>query len=386
MSTFSDYTSLTTPAATDALLINDIDGSDYTTKQITVANLMKAVTDGLVTPLASAKVIVGDAGGQAAAVTLTGDCTMANTGAISIGADKVAATELGVTAGTAAASKALVLDGSKGIATITSATITTLTAPTVNATDIDAGASGTAGTVDVFPTTGSKGKLSLAAVDSAADHTVTISNASHGQASVYTIPDVGAATGYLWSFAAAQTAAGVVSRADLVQDALASYPIPFPLVRAADGAALGIADTGDSGDHYLAFSANTWKLMGNSPSSNTQTDVSLFQFALPPEFDDGETVTVRVNGEYTTIGDTQTLDLECYKVNKTDASVGSDICATNIQTLTATDAAFDFTITPTGLVGGDLLNLKLTTVFEDNNGTVGEAEINSIEAMLDIKG
>src|SRR5574343_1785285 len=37
----------------------------------------------------------------------------------------------GVTAGTATASKALVLDSSKGIATITSATITTLTTTTI---------------------------------------------------------------------------------------------------------------------------------------------------------------------------------------------------------------------------------------------------------------
>ncbi len=43
----------------------------------------------------------------------------------------------GVTAGTAAASKALVLDGSKGISTITSATITTLTSTTVNATTLN---------------------------------------------------------------------------------------------------------------------------------------------------------------------------------------------------------------------------------------------------------
>lgn len=40
----------------------------------------------------------------------------------------------GVTPGTATASKAVVLDGSKGISTITSATITTLTSTTVGAT------------------------------------------------------------------------------------------------------------------------------------------------------------------------------------------------------------------------------------------------------------
>ena len=44
------------------------------------------------------------------------------------------------TKGTAEASKALVLDASKGISTITSATITTLTATTVNATNINVGA------------------------------------------------------------------------------------------------------------------------------------------------------------------------------------------------------------------------------------------------------
>lgn len=44
----------------------------------------------------------------------------------------------GVTAGTAAASKALVLNSSKGISTVTSATITTLTATDVNTTNVTA--------------------------------------------------------------------------------------------------------------------------------------------------------------------------------------------------------------------------------------------------------
>lgn len=48
----------------------------------------------------------------------------------------------GVTAGTATASKAVVLDGSKGIATITSATITTLTATDVNTTNVTLAAGG----------------------------------------------------------------------------------------------------------------------------------------------------------------------------------------------------------------------------------------------------
>lgn len=63
-------------------------------------------------------------------------------GSLFIGGNALSSTELGfvdgVTAGTAAASKALVLDSGKGIATITSATITTLTSTTVNATTVAA--------------------------------------------------------------------------------------------------------------------------------------------------------------------------------------------------------------------------------------------------------
>lgn len=78
--------------------------------------------------------------------------------------------------------------------TFTTITATTGNITTVNATNIDAGASGTAGSVDVFPTTASKGKLIIAAVDNDADTNVTISNAAMGQATVISFPDPGAAT------------------------------------------------------------------------------------------------------------------------------------------------------------------------------------------------
>lgn len=180
--------------------------------------------------------------------------------------------------------------------------------------------------------------------------------------------------------------AGSIERDKLLQEAAELYPIPLHSLRAADGATLGVADTEDSGDHYLVVSSNTWALQGNSPNSDTQTDVSVFQFALPPEYDDGETITLRVNGLYTADGDTKTLDAEVYLVDQSDGSVGSDICATGIKTLTASAVDYDFTVTPTSLVGGDLLNVKITTAFEDSDGTDGEAKINAVSVVLDVKG
>lgn len=56
----------------------------------------------------------------------------------------------GVTAGTAAASKALVLDAGGAISTITSATITTLTSTTVNATTLNGTVKGVGGAVSAI--------------------------------------------------------------------------------------------------------------------------------------------------------------------------------------------------------------------------------------------
>jgi hypothetical protein len=61
--------------------------------------------------------------------------------------------------------------------------------------DLDLGSSGTAGSLDVFPATAAKGKLSFVAADSAGDTTTTVTNASQAGARTYTIPDAGARLG-----------------------------------------------------------------------------------------------------------------------------------------------------------------------------------------------
>ena len=128
-----------------------------------------------------------------------------------------------------------------------------------------------------------------------------------------------------------------------------------------------------------------YKLFGNSPNSDTQTDTSIFQFILPQEYVDAATVVVRINALFTSDGDTKTLDLVCREAAEA-GTVGADINSTTIKTLTASATNFEFTITPTALVSGDRLMCEFVTVFEDSNGTVGEAQINSIQVLLDVKG
>jgi len=91
---------------------------------------------------------------------------------------------VGITNGTVAASKAAVVDTNKDIGDFRN----------LDAVNFDAGASGTAGSVDVFPTTDSKGKLIISCDDQDGNTNVTLKPAGMAQASVVSIPDPGAAT------------------------------------------------------------------------------------------------------------------------------------------------------------------------------------------------
>lgn len=70
-------------------------------------------------------------------------------------------------------------------------------ATAISGGNIQAGLSGTAGYLASFPGTASKGSLRVTAVANTGDTLVTLSNAAHGQASVYSIPDCGATTANL---------------------------------------------------------------------------------------------------------------------------------------------------------------------------------------------
>lgn len=78
---------------------------------------------------------------------------------------------------------------------------------TVSGGDVDCGSSGAAGTVDIFPATASKGKVSLTAANSTGDTTTTIVNAEQAGARTYTIPDAGASSSFVM-LAGEQTLSG----------------------------------------------------------------------------------------------------------------------------------------------------------------------------------
>lgn len=106
---------------------------------------------------------------------------------------------------------------------------------TARITNIDLGVSGTPGSLDIFPTTASKGKLSITAADSAGDTTTAIVNASQSGARTYTIPDAGASASFVMT-AGSQTVGGTKTFSSIplgVSDAVCVY---IPIISAQAGA------------------------------------------------------------------------------------------------------------------------------------------------------
>lgn len=251
-----------------------------------------------------------------------------------------------------------------------------------NASDADGVAS-----LWIYPTTATKGTLRLTATANSADKYVSITNAAHGQDTVYTIPDIGQATGNVVLLKASQTTAGELKRADFTEDALAICKgIPINSIMAADGAPLAITET--AGDHYLYLNANVIQLRGEEAISETETSISYFQVVLPENYVSAGDVTVRIpcqiDGAGTNNG--STVDLEVYE--QASGAVGADICATAAQTFAAKTTWYnkDFSVTAAGLVAGDILNCKLTTSVIENGGSALAFYADPPKILLDVKG
>ncbi len=188
------------------------------------------VTPTMIQDMTNGKIIIGVTATPNVAVVMSGDVTMDETGDVTL-ASSIAVTnlDLGLSAGGAGSLDIFPTGGTLGklrfeaadssgdtVTTIVNASqagTRTYTIPDALAstefvmlvggqspvfTDVDAGtASGTAGSVDIFPGTGARGKLSITCAISAGDTTTTIVNTSQGGARIYTIPDAGASSTFL---------------------------------------------------------------------------------------------------------------------------------------------------------------------------------------------
>ena len=131
----------------------------------------------------------------------------------------------------------------------------------------------------------------------------------------------------------------------------------LPDAPAGDGGALGLGDAAGS-------------VVTGTATNNTAAEESAhFVFPLPAEYVSGGAITMRLRGKVSANRDTaQTLVVV---VKKMSDALGGDLNATSLQTVTTSYANYDFTITPTGLVAGDILYVEILMSMDDSDGGTG---------------
>jgi len=184
-----------------------------------------------------------------------------------------------------------------------------------------------------------------------------------------------------------------IPRSSLTQDVLAEFSVPFTECRVHDAITTLLPSAGATDDLGLyggTFGTNSPKLStGDLKAAGATTRYARFQVVLPAEYDAAQTLKLRASaGMETTVADnTATVDFEVYKSDR-EAGVGSDLCTTAAQSCNSlTFADKDFTIDPTGLAAGDVLDVRVALAVNDAaTGTVVQATIGEIQLLADIKG
>jgi len=172
----------------------------------------------------------------------------------------------------------------------------------------------------------------------------------------------------------------------ILEDEEAIFPINYVDFLAADGADLVIAET--AGDFYRYINTDVFSIVGEVANNETETSIGWFVAKLPDNYKSGGTLKLRLKNQLFGAGTSgaSTLDLNVYKKDG-EGATGADICAT--AAITPTKGAWqtsDFTVTPTGLVAGDQLTVKVTGVVVESATADLQIELDGIAVVCDVIG
>ena len=185
-------------------------------------------------------------------------------------------------------------------------------------------------------------------------------------------------------------AAAAIARTKLAQEALVPFRIPLVQFRVFDAFQTNLPGTAANDDMALISGTHATAapmLEGKvATGSATETNKARVTFQLPAEYDDGQTITLRLHCR-TSGGQgegTKTIDAIVVS-NDEDGTVSGDIVTTSVITVNDTFTDRDFTITPTGLASGEELDILLISVIQDA-GVDGKFQCAFVELLLDIRG
>ena len=182
--------------------------------------------------------------------------------------------------------------------------------------------------------------------------------------------------------------AAAIARTKLATDTTQKYALD---VVSDAGAALLAAET--AGTFNRSIAANVQLIQGEITDNETEASVGYAQFTLPPEYVAAGAVVLRIPCKVVltaaAVDNGSTIDAEVFESDGAGA-VGADICATAAQTFAALDTWYnkDFTVTATGLLPGDVLNIKITATIIDSEAGGGTLRFNmeTPQLLISVQG
>jgi hypothetical protein len=189
------------------------------------------------------------------------------------------------------------------------------------------------------------------------------------------------------------TALAGLERSKLEQDDLVIFPVDFFDMRVWDDLTSMLPAAGandDLGLYESTFGTGAPIVKtGDLKAAGATTRYARFTMVLPAEYVSGETITVRAHaGMKTTVSDTTaTIDFSVYKYDKS-GGISADLVTTGAQSINSlTFADIDFTVTPTGLVAGDMFDVRVAIAINDGaTVTVVEGALGKLDLLCDVKG
>ena len=185
------------------------------------------------------------------------------------------------------------------------------------------------------------------------------------------------------------TTIATFARSTFTQDDLQEYALPPEAWRTWDALATNLPGTAAADDLALVTGTagtDAPKIQSGDAGGTTVTQKAGINYTVPIEYVDGQTITLRANTAMQVVSDTTaTIDFSVYR----QAAPTVDLCATAAQSInSATPADKDFTITPTNVVAGDILNIVMTVAITDAGDAAPniQALIHKTSMLLDVKG
>lgn len=156
--------------------------------------------------------------------------------------------------------------------------------------------------------------------------------------------------------------------------ALRTYPIPMAAYRVWDAMATNLPGTAANDDLGLStgtFGTSTVSLITRDCKAvgSNVVGYARVQVPVPPSYVAGEAISLVVTGYMVDGTPSQSAELDAQVYNTAAPTV--DICATSAYDMLAVVAATDktFTITPTNVSAGQLLDIRLSMAIDDTDGS-----------------